>query len=71
MPTKKATPAQATACASTEAARKGTATRLIDALAVLLKQQGPWTYGALANHLWSFAGGDGRADIAAPVLPAD
>ena len=23
--------------------------------AVALKQQGPWTYGVLANHLWSFA----------------
>jgi hypothetical protein len=22
---------------------------------VVLKQQGPWTYGGLANHLWSFA----------------
>lgn len=22
---------------------------------VVLKQQGPWTYGVLANHLWSFA----------------
>ena len=20
-----------------------------------LKQQGPWTYGVLANHIWSFA----------------
>jgi hypothetical protein len=35
---------------------------------VLLKQQGPWTYGALANHLWSFAGGDDRADIDATFL---
>jgi hypothetical protein len=23
---------------------------------VILKQSGPWTYGALANHIWSFAG---------------
>jgi hypothetical protein len=36
--------------------------------AVLLKQQGPWTYGALANHLWSFAGGDDRADVDATFL---
>ena len=36
--------------------------------AVLLKQQGPWTYGALANHLWSFAGGNDRADIDATFL---
>ena len=36
--------------------------------AVLLKQAGPWTYGALANHIWSFAGDDGRADINATFL---
>lgn len=26
--------------------------------AVVLKQSGGWTYGALANHIWSFAGDD-------------
>jgi hypothetical protein len=31
--------------------------------AVILKQQGPWTYGVLANHIWSFAGTDSRADV--------
>jgi len=31
--------------------------------AVVLRMQGPWTYGALANHLWSYAGDDARADI--------
>ena len=31
--------------------------------AVVLKQQGSWTYGALANHLWSFAGDDDRSHI--------
>lgn len=31
--------------------------------AVVLKQAGPWTYGALGNHLWSFAGDDDRADV--------
>jgi hypothetical protein len=30
---------------------------------VALRIQGPWTYGMLANHLWSFAGEDNRADI--------
>jgi hypothetical protein len=25
---------------------------------VVLKQQGPWTYGVLANHVWGFGGGD-------------
>ena len=27
---------------------------------VALKQSGPWTYGALANHLWSISGDDER-----------
>jgi len=36
--------------------------------AVALRQQGPWTYGALANHIWSFAGNDNRADISATFL---
>ena len=31
-------------------------------------RQGPWTYGALANHLWSFAGGDDRRDVDATFL---
>lgn len=31
--------------------------------AVALRQQGPWTLGALTNHLWSFAGDDDRGDI--------
>lgn len=30
---------------------------------VVLKQQGPWTYGLLANHIWSFAGEDAREDV--------
>lgn len=30
---------------------------------VVLKQSGPWTVGALANHIWSVAGDSGRADI--------
>ena len=30
---------------------------------VVLKQQGPWTFGALANHIWSVAGEDSRNDI--------
>jgi len=32
---------------------------------VILKQSGPWTFGLLANHLWSFAGKEERADISA------
>lgn len=30
---------------------------------VILKQAGPWTFGALANQLWSFAGDDERAEV--------
>jgi hypothetical protein len=30
---------------------------------VFLKQENGWTYGALVNHIWSFAGEDVRADV--------
>ena len=36
--------------------------------AVVLKQQNGWTYGALVNHVWSFAGENGRADVNATYL---
>ena len=36
--------------------------------AVVLKQSGPWTYGILANHVWSFAGDDDRADVNSTFL---
>jgi hypothetical protein len=35
---------------------------------VALKQIGPWTVGALANHIWSVAGDDGRRDVNATFL---
>ncbi|MCJ7600798.1 MAG: hypothetical protein MUO63_04745 [Desulfobulbaceae bacterium] len=35
---------------------------------VVLKQDGPWTYGMLANHIESFAGEDDRADISATFI---
>jgi len=35
---------------------------------VVLKQQGPWTYGGLANHIWSVAGSDVRADVSTTFL---
>lgn len=35
---------------------------------VALKQEGPWTYGVLANHIWSFAGDDDRADVSVTFL---
>lgn len=31
--------------------------------AVALVQRGPWTVGGLANHIWSFAGDEDRADV--------
>ena len=30
---------------------------------VVLSQSGPWTFGALGNHIWSIAGDNDRADI--------
>lgn len=35
---------------------------------VLLKQESGWTYGLLANHIWSFAGDDDRDDVNATFL---
>ena len=34
---------------------------------VALRQDGPWTYGLLANHIWSFAG-SGKQDVNATFL---
>jgi len=31
--------------------------------AVALKQEGPWTVGALVNHVWSVASESGRSDV--------
>ena len=36
--------------------------------AVVLKQQGPWTYGALWNQVWSFAGNTRRDDVSQMFL---
>ena len=36
--------------------------------AVLLKTNGPWTVGGLANQVWSFAGDDGRPDISSAFI---
>lgn len=33
-----------------------------------LVQKGPWTYGGLANHVWSFAGNGDRTDISETFL---
>jgi hypothetical protein len=35
---------------------------------VVLKQDGPWTYGALANHIWSVGGDSDRQDISNTFL---
>lgn len=35
---------------------------------VALKQQGPWTFGILGNHIESFAGNDDRDDISATFV---
>ena len=36
--------------------------------AVVLKQEGPWTVGALGNHIWSVAGEGDRADVSQTFL---
>lgn len=35
---------------------------------VVLRQSGGWTYGALMNHIWSFAGDSDRADVNSTFL---
>lgn len=35
---------------------------------VVLKQNGGWTYGALANQLWSLSGSDGNTDVNAMFI---
>jgi len=35
---------------------------------VWLKQQSGWTYGMLANHIWSVTGDSDRADVSATFL---
>jgi len=36
--------------------------------AVALQQTGPWTVGLLANHIWSFAGDENRADVSSTYV---
>ena len=36
--------------------------------AVALQQKNGWTYGMLANHLWSFAGSDNRQEVNATLM---
>lgn len=35
---------------------------------VVLNQSGPWTYGGLANHIWSVAGPSSRASVSSTFL---
>ena len=35
---------------------------------VALRQSGPWTYGALANHIWSVSGNDRFGDLSQTFL---
>jgi len=48
--------------------RLGTEKFGIGATAVLLRQQGPWTYGGLVNHIWSVTGNKQRSDVSATFL---
>lgn len=34
----------------------------------VLRQKGPWTYGALTNHIWSVGGDGGRSDVNVTLL---
>jgi hypothetical protein len=36
--------------------------------AVLLRQESGWTYGILANHIWSFAGSSHRTNVSSTFL---
>jgi hypothetical protein len=38
--------------------------------AVILKQESGWTYGALANHIWSYAGDSITSNVSSTFLPA-
>lgn len=35
---------------------------------VILQQNGPWTYGGLANHIWSYAGQSSRPGVSSTFL---
>lgn len=47
---------------------------IVSVVGVVLKQEDGWTYGALVNHIWTYAGDDDRPDVNATVrrlYPAD
>ena len=48
---------------STSEATLGTGKWSAGPTTVVLKQTGPWTYGALWNQVWSFSGDPGRSNV--------
>ena len=48
--------------------RLGTEQWAIGPTGVVLRQDGPWTFGVLANHLWSVAGESNRASVNATFV---
>jgi hypothetical protein len=46
----------------------GTGKLSIGPTLVILREQGGWTYGVLANHVWSIAGDHTRADVSSTFL---
>ena len=48
--------------------RLGTEQWAVGPTGVVLKQEGPWTVGVLANHLWSVAGDSDRASLNATFV---
>jgi hypothetical protein len=48
---------------STSVPSLGTAKWSAGPTGIVLKQQGGWTYGALVNQIWSFAGQSDRSDV--------
>jgi hypothetical protein len=48
--------------------RLGTEQWAMGPTGVVLRQQGPWTVGVLANHLWSVAGDNDRASVNASFV---
>jgi len=48
--------------------RLGTEQWAVGPTGVVLRQEGPWTVGVLANHLWSVAGDSDRASVNATFV---
>lgn len=48
--------------------RLGTGKWTLGPTVLALRQESGWTYGVLANHLWSIGGNDARADVSATFV---